>query len=37
MNWDPVNAFISILRFSRDIKLAMRPRACNFLLALLQI
>ena len=32
-----MNAFISIIRFSKDIKLAMRPRACNFVQALLQM
>ena len=32
-----MNAFISVLRFSKDMKLVMRPRACNFLLALLQM
>ena len=37
MNWDSINGFISVLRFLKDIKVAMRPRACNFLLALLQI
>ena len=31
-----MNAFINVLRFSKDIKLAMRFRVCNFLLALLQ-
>ena len=36
MNWDSINAFISVLHFLKDIKVAMRPRACNFLLALLQ-
>ena len=37
MNWDSINGFISVLRFLKDIKVAMRPRACNFLLSLLQI
>ena len=37
MNWDSINAFISVLRFLKDIKVAMRPRECNFLLALLQM
>ena len=37
MNWDSVNAFISVPHFLKDIKVAMRPRACNFLLALLQM
>ena len=32
-----MNAFISVLHFSNDIKLSMRPRACNFLLSLLQM
>ena len=32
-----MNAFISVQRFSKDIKIAMRPRAYNFLLALLQM
>ena len=32
-----MNAFISVLGFSNDIKLTMSPRACNFLLALLQM
>ena len=32
-----MKAFIKILRFSKDIYPEMRPRACNFLLALLQI
>ena len=32
-----MNAFISVLRFSKDIKLLMHPRACNFLLSLLQM
>ena len=36
MNWDSINAFISVLRLLKDIKVAMRPRACNFLLTLLQ-
>ena len=37
MNWDSVNGFISVLQFLKDIKVEMRPRACNFLLALLQM
>ena len=37
MNWDLINAFISVLQFSRDIKVALHPRACNFLLALLKM
>ena len=37
MNWDSINAFISVLRLLKDIKEAMRPKACNFLLALLQM
>ena len=37
MNWDSINAFISVLRFLKDIKVAMRPGACNSLLALLQM
>ena len=37
MNWDSINAFLRVLRFLKDIKVAMRPRACNFLLALLQM
>ena len=37
MNWDSIIAFISVLRFLKDIMVAMRPRACNFLLALLQM
>ena len=37
MNWDSINAFISVLRFLKDIKVAIRPRECNFLLALLQM
>ena len=36
MNWNSKNAFISVLRISKVIKLAMRSKACNFLLALLQ-
>ena len=32
-----MNAFMNVLRFSKDTKLAMRlPRAYNFLVALLQ-
>ena len=37
MNWDSINAFSSVLRFSKDINKAVRSRACNFLLALLQM
>ena len=37
MNWDSINAFISVLRSLKNIKVAIRPRACNFLLALLQM
>ena len=37
MNWDSINAFISVLRLLKDIKVAMRPKACNFLLALRQM
>ena len=37
MNWDSINAFISVLRLLKDIKVAMRPKAYNFLLALLQM
>ena len=37
MNLNSINAFISVLRLVKDIKVAMRPRACNFLVALLQI
>ena len=37
MNWDSVSAFISVPHFLKDIKVAMRPRACNFVLALLQM
>ena len=37
MNWDSINAFISVLCLLKDIKEAMRPRACNILLALLQM
>ena len=37
MNWDSINVFISILRLLKDIQITMRPRACNFLLALLQM
>ena len=33
---DSINAFISVLRFSKDIKVAMLSRACN-LLALIQM
>ena len=31
-----MNDFVNVLRFSKDIKLAMRPRAYNFLVVLLQ-
>ena len=37
MNWDSINAFISVLHLLKDIKVAMRPKACNFWLALLQM
>ena len=37
MNWDSINAFISVLRYSKDIKVAMHPRAFNFLLPLLKM
>ena len=37
MNWDSINAFITVLHFLKDIKVAMRPRACSILLALLQM
>ena len=37
MNWDSINAFISVLHLLKEIKEAMRPKACNFLLALLQM
>ena len=37
MNWDSINAFISVLRLLKDIKVAMRPKALNFWLALLQM
>ena len=37
MNWDSINAFISVLRLLKDIKVAMRPKACNFLLSVLQM
>ena len=36
MDWDSRNVFISVLHFSKDIKLAMSPRTCSFLLVLLQ-
>ena len=36
MNWDSINAFISVLRLLEDIKVAMRTKACNILLVLLQ-
>ena len=36
MNRDSINAFISVLRFLKDIKVTMRSGACNFLLALIQ-
>ena len=32
-----MNAFTKVLHLLKDIKVAMRPRACNFLLALLQM
>ena len=32
-----MKAFIKILRFSKDIYPEMRPKTCNFLLALLQM
>ena len=32
-----MNAFISVLLLLKDIKVAMRPKACNFLLALRQM
>ena len=32
-----MNAFISVPRLLKDIKVAMRPKACNSLLALLQM
>ena len=31
-----MNAFVNVLRFLNDIKLAMLPIACNFLVALLE-
>ena len=37
MNWDSINPFISVLRFLKNIKVAMRPRISNFLLALLKL
>ena len=37
MNSDSMNAFTKVLHLLKDIKVAMRPRACNFLLALLQM
>ena len=37
LNQDLVNACITILRLLKDIKVAMRSRACNFLLALLKM
>ena len=37
MNWDSINAFISVLHLLKDLKVPMRPKACNFLLALLQM
>ena len=32
-----MKAFIGVLRLLKDIKVAMRPKACNFFLALLQM
>ena len=32
-----MNSFISALRFSKDIKLVILPRACSFLLDLLKV
>ena len=32
-----MNAFISVLRLLKDIKVAMRPKACNLLQALRQM
>ena len=37
MNSDSINAFISVLHLLKDIKVAMRPKACNFLQALVQM
>ena len=37
MNWYSIKAFISVLRFSKEMKAARRPKACNFLLALLKM
>ena len=37
MNWDSINAFISVLRLLKDIKVALRPKACNFKLDLPQM
>ena len=32
IDWDSINAFISVLRFLKEIKVAMRPKAWYFLL-----
>ena len=37
MNWDSINVFISVIRLLKDTKVAIRPKACNFWLALLQM
>ena len=37
LNWDSINPFISVLRFLKNVKVAMRPRIFNFLLALLKM
>ena len=37
MNWGSISAFISVLRLLKDVKVAMRPKACNFWLALLHM
>ena len=37
MNWDSINASISVLRLLKDIKVALRRKAGNLLLALLQM
>ena len=37
MNSDSVNAVLSVLCLLKDIKVAMCSKACNFLLALLQM
>ena len=37
MNWDSIDVFISVLRLLKGIKVAMRPKALNFWLALLQM